>query len=163
MATGRQLKVYLHPEDRPAVDDYVRRELGGVLLRERSADRASLVTADSRDGMARLIGLASQAARLEPRYVEPRDEWVMSLQSGPLIEWWFSKLDDDQLYPGRFYYLPHDDEPFTKAATSLFTWVRRYAPAVPAEWGPERLGPAAAEMVRAGKLSLRRNPPGSRA
>jgi hypothetical protein len=76
MGTGRQVKVYLHPEDRQAVADFVRGRLGCVLLRERSADRASLETADVGDGSARLICLDSQASELRPRLIEARSEWV---------------------------------------------------------------------------------------
>jgi hypothetical protein len=164
MTQGRQLKVYLHPEDRPAVDAYVRGELAGALLTERSPDRESFEVADSATGgPGRLICPRPLVADLHPRHIEARDEWVLSVAADPLIEWWFSRLEDGELSPGRFYYLPRgtSDEP-AATARRLFAWLRRFTTRVGTGWGTELLGPRAAELVGAGELRLRANPPGSR-
>ncbi|BCB76931.1 hypothetical protein GCM10022251_76220 [Phytohabitans flavus] len=169
---GRQLKVYLHPQDRPAVDAFVQRELASALLSERSRDRGGFEVQDSQaGGMGRLICPRPMVPDLNPRYIEARDEWILDVQVDPLIEWWFSRLDDDQLYPGRFYYLPSVSASNSKAnkpaeflamATRLLGWVREETVVFDTEWGSERLGPVAAEMLQGGRISLRRNPPGSR-
>lgn len=172
MVRGRQLKVYLHPDDRPAVDAYVHGELESLLLKERSNDPDGFEVLDSREGgMGRLICPRSAVGHLEPRYVETRDEWILGVQGNPLVEWWFSKLNGGLLYPGRFYYMPSDspstsgrDYPpdFMPMAKRLFKWVRSETVTVETEWGAERVGPVAEAMLRAGSITLRRNPPGSR-
>jgi hypothetical protein len=164
MAQGRQLKVYLHPEDRPAVDEYVRGELAGALLTERSRDSHGFEVADSAGGgTGRLICPGSLVAGLRPRHIAARDEWILDPATDPLIEWWFAKLDEGVLFPGRFYYLPSGQPPeFLETAKGLFAWVRAHTEQVETEWGTERLGPRAAGLLRAGLISLRRNPPGSR-
>lgn len=107
---------------------------------------------------------------IEPHHIDLTGEWALDVQSGPLIEWWFSKLDRALLYPGRFYFMPpapgdlETDQlaQFSELAARLFAGVRRMTPLVPTEWGSERMGPVAARMFGEGKISLRRGPPGSR-
>lgn len=169
---GRQLKVYLHPKDRPLVDAFVREELASALLKERSRDRAGFETRESKDlWTGLLICPRSLLAELDPRYIEARDEWIIDVHTNPVVEWWFSKLDSGLLYPGRFYYVPSGfaggsgrdgTKDFLVVADKLFKWLRTKTCVVETEWGTERLGPVAAEMVREGQISLRRNPPGSR-
>ncbi len=164
MAQGRQLRVYLHPEDRPAVDEYVRGELAGALLTERSPDPHGFEVADSAaGGIGRLICPKPLVTELHPRHIAAREEWVLNVSTDPLIEWWFSLLDEGMLFPGRFYYLPAGRPPeLLETAKRLFKWVRANTEQVETEWGTERLGPKAAGLLRAGAIKLRVNPPGSR-
>jgi hypothetical protein len=173
---GKQLKVYLHPDDHAAVEHQVERELGSLLLLERSPDPTDFVADGGRlgaaRGMGRLVCPASLVGELQPRFIQTNDEWMLNLQANPVIEWWFSKLADGVLYPGRFFALPastyaetfrrEELEEFTSVTTNLFRWVRSWTVPVETDWGAERLGPKAAVLVSDGDLSLRRNPPGSR-
>jgi len=169
MARGRQLRVYLHPDDRLAIDAFVRYELGAALLMERSRDRDGFEVEDSRSGgMKRLLTPRRFLRELSPRHIEATDEWILNVANDPLIEWVLSRLYNGLLYPGRFYYLQRLDSgadqqhDLVKTADRLFRWVRSQTLAVETEWGSERLGAMAAELVRDGQVSLRFGPPGSR-
>lgn len=170
---GRQLKVYLHPEDHVEIDNFVRNDLNCVLLAERSPSSVSLELHSSRETSATgsLICPAALVGNLSLRGLANRKEWVIELGANPVIEWWYSKLDGDELHPGRFYYIPmrsidgvayEKDDAFLDVATRLFAWIRRTTIYVATEWGRERLGTEAADRFRDGTLGLRRNPPGSR-
>lgn len=170
---GKQLKVYLHPDDHLAVYEYVQSELDSVLLRERASDPGDFQAGDATGGGAgRLICPRSMVGRLEPRYIEVRGEWVLDVQRNPVVEWWFSKLDNDFLYPGRFYCVPgasysksgdiQNAPEFSDMANRLFRWVRSRTLNFETEWGTEKVGPSAAEKLQTGSVGIRRNPPGSR-
>jgi hypothetical protein len=169
---GKQLKVYLHPDDQPQVDDFVHGELASVLLAQRSPSPDPLeLEGSGGSGMGPLICPASLLRNLQPRHIEARNEWILDVMTSPVIEWWLSKFDQGQLYPGRIYYVPQTtsgdsstpkDKAFLEAADRLFKWMRKSTETVETEWGKERLGRIAATRFRNGEISLRRNPPGSR-
>jgi hypothetical protein len=166
---GRQVRVYLDPADHPDVDAFVHDDLSCVLLAERSPTAAPTVLANSAGpGMGALVCPTSVLPLLTPRHIPPRNEWVLEVEREPVIEWWYSRFDNGTLFPGRFYYVPASvdagEKPaeFLSAAERLFRWIRRSTETVDTEWGRERLGGRAAEKVRRGELTLRRNPPGSR-
>jgi hypothetical protein len=165
---GRQIRVYLHPADRVAVDAFIHGELSCTLLAERSSSAVPSVLPDSAGpGMGVLICLTSMLQSLAPRHIPSRNEWVLEPETEPLIEWWYSRFENGLLFPGRFYYVPVIDNhqksaDFQSAADSLFRWVRRSTRMVNTEWGQERLGGEAAERFLRGEVALRRNPPGSR-
>jgi hypothetical protein len=172
MARGRQLKVYLHPDDHPAVFSRVQDELDAAVLRERAGAPEDFEVGDAPEkGPGRLLCPRSLTGGLRPRHIEVRDEWILDAGSSPVVEWWFSKLDKGFLHPGRLYWVPGDPDPGADDATSsrelasfanrLFTWMRSYTVRFEAEWGPERVGPLTAERLRDGDIALRRNPPGS--
>ncbi|MFE1899468.1 hypothetical protein [Streptomyces yangpuensis] len=170
---GKQLKVYLHPDDHAAIQVYVRDGLGSLVLHERAENPERLRIADVQEGGAgRMICHRSLADYLRPRYVEVSGEWVLDIQENPVVEWWFSKFVENSLYPGRFYCVPasayHDFDcagrlgEFSNMTNRLFWWVRSWVVEFEAEWGVEMVGPKAAELLRSGDITLRRNPPGSR-
>ncbi|MFE5676932.1 hypothetical protein ACFQ7B_22525 [Streptomyces erythrochromogenes] len=170
---GKQLKVYLHPDDHAAVQAYVHDKLSSLVLQERARNPERLQIADVKEGgVGRLICHPSLTGSLRPRHVEVTGEWVLDIQSNPVVEWWFSRVVENVLYPGRFYYMPASAYPqfdgggrlgeFSDMADRLFCWVRSWAVKYEAEWGVEMVGPATAELLRNGDIALRRNPPGSR-
>lgn len=169
---GKQLKVYLHPDDQAQVDDFVHGELASVLLAQRSPTPAPLeLEGSGGSGMGPLVCPASLLGSLQPRHIEARGEWIIDVTTSPVIEWWVSKFDHGQLFPGRLYYVPQTPlgdtatpkgKEFLATAERLFKWMRKFTEAVETEWGKERLGKIAAAKLRNGEISLRRNPPGSR-
>ncbi|MFJ8011072.1 hypothetical protein [Streptomyces sp. NPDC096339] len=170
---GKQLKVYLHPGDHSAVYAYVRDDLGSLVLRERASNPESFQVAEAEEvGAGRFICPLSLADDLHPRHIAATGEWMLDIQTNPVVEWWFSKIADGLLYPGRFYSMPASSyadfgnrgqlDDFSEMANRLFKWARSWAVIVETEWGVERVGPVAAELLRSGDIALRRNPPGSR-
>jgi hypothetical protein len=169
---GKQLRVYLHPDDQAQVDDFVRGELTSVLLAQRSPSPDPLeLEGSGGSGMGPLICPASLLGSLRPRHIEARNEWILDVMTSPVIEWWLSKFDHGQIFPGRLYYVPEitsghgtarKDKAFLEAADRLFKWMRESTDAVETDWGKERLGRIAATKFQNGEVSLRRNPPGSR-
>lgn len=169
---GKQLRVYLHPDDQAQVDDFVHGELASVLLAPRSPSPDPLRLEGSEgSGMGPLICPASLLDSLKPRYIEARNEWILDVITNPVIEWWLSKFEQGQLFPGRLYYVPKitsgdsaalKDKTFLETADRLFKWMRKYTDTVETEWGKKRLGKIAATKFRNGEITLRRNPPGSR-
>jgi hypothetical protein len=165
---GRQIKLYLHPDDRRDVENFIRSELKSALLPPRwtgPSPRPPRVT--SEEGMSSLICPACCLDDLRPRRIEDRDEWVADPSRDPVVEWWYSKLDGSLLFPGRFYYVPGKeqeaaDEQLVDAGKRLFTWVRKFAGKREVGWGSEHLGPRAALAWERGEITLRQNPPGSR-
>ncbi|MEE1807256.1 hypothetical protein, partial [Streptomyces sp. BE133] len=167
-----------HSEIKPvdpgsAVYAYVRDELGSLILRERASNPESFqVTEAVEAGVGRLICPLSLCENLQPRYIAATGEWMLGIQLNPAVEWWFSKIANGLLYPGRFYSMPASSYPdfgdrgqldeFAAMANRLFRWVRSWTVIFETEWGVERVGPVAAELLRSGDIALRRNPPGSR-
>ena len=168
---GRQLRLYLHPGDHAAVEQFVHDDLASALVAERSHSPEPMeVDSDPDARPGTLICPRRLLASLEPRHIEAQGYYVLHPTRNPVVEWWYSKLTDDGLYPGRFYYLPGGpsegdvpwDDRFLQMAERLFQWARKSANLVDTDWGRERLGPVAAEQYLNGELQLRRNPPGSR-
>lgn len=168
---GRQIKVYMHPADHAAVEQQVR-ELDAVLLAKHWNSTRPVELEHTADaGLGAFICHRSALESIHPMYIEVRDWWEPSVFDDPIIEWWFSKLDNDTLYPGRFYYIPEvspssgsgflTDE-FLGTADRLFRWVRRTIKLVDVEWGRERLGAHALDLHSSGKLNLHKGPPGTR-
>ena len=169
---GRQVKVYLHPEDHAMVDDFVHNQLGCVLLAENSRSRTpqELPRSYAGDDLGALICRPDTVSELSTMHIPRTGMWWCESTENPVIEWSYSKLDGDTLYPGRFFFVPEalvddaykeKDPAFVESGDRLVKWVRRTIPLTATEWGRERLGPVAAEMLAKGALKLRQNPPGS--
>jgi hypothetical protein len=166
---GRQIKVYLHPEDHRAVEEFVREKLACTLVAERSRSRTPTEIDSSPEiGWSALICPVDSLRTIKPEYVEAQGYWLTSPTKHPVIEWMYSRLADDGIHPGRFYYvadhfggarLPEPrDEAFVKTAERLFRWVQKTTQWVETGWGRERLGPVAAARHRAGGLAIHMNP-----
>lgn len=155
------------------IDDFIHDELGCVLLAERSPSNVplKLTRSSPESALGALICPVSSMAGLHLRHLATVDEWVTELSANPVIEWWYSRLAGNTLYPGRFYYVPAvamDDKYqekssiFLKKAGALFKWLRKSTTLTATEWGRERLGQRAAVKFSEGVIRLRQNPPGSR-
>jgi hypothetical protein len=170
IVASRQIKTYMLPDDRAAVEAFVKDELGSVLMAHRWPTPVPLEVS-SGTGQSSLVCPASLIDELNPRHIAARDEWVLDPLTDPVVEWWYSKFSEDVLFPGRLYYVLENpagengtrkDDRFLSMADALFKWIRRSTCYVETEWGRERFGANAASSYRRGDLVLRRNPPGSR-
>lgn len=167
---GRQVKIYLHPDDRREVESFVTAQLDSALLAPRWKTTTPQRVSSSQGQLA-LICPNSLIDSLHPRHIKSRDEWVLSAGHDPVIEWWHSKLEGSNLYPGRIYYVPGSDEMAVgtegerllgSVAGNLMRWIKEFARKTEVDWGYEYVSPQAAIKLVDGELHLRRNPPGSR-
>lgn len=169
---GRQVKIYLHPEDHSDVDRYIRERLGAALLADQwNSERPQGVVTSCGSGPVVYVCPQGLIGDLRPRFIASQNHWVVDVNADPLIEWRSSKLIEGDLYPGRLYYVPWvvDREgkhtkvaEFTSVADKFFRWMRDYTSWVETDWGREKVGPHAMNLLNRKRICLKMNPPAAR-
>jgi hypothetical protein len=90
---GRQVRLYLHPDDQTEFVELVQGEMQAVLLTPRSVSpEPSIVDSWQAAGYFARICQSTMLGSLVPEHFSTRDEWYFDTSENPLVEWSMSVL-----------------------------------------------------------------------
>jgi hypothetical protein len=168
---GRQVEFYSHPVDYAALEEYIRNGIDSVILADRSSSPVPERLASVRGEIKTFICPSKMISCIQAHLIANRGYWLVDVNENPVVEWWHSKVISQDIYSGRFYYVPwkfsdgvreDKDELFLETARKLFAWVRKNTVFVDVPWGRVRVGLKTKELIDEGVLILKMNSPTTR-